>query len=124
MSAPVREIGLAEIEPLARGCAILGTGGGGEVYTGSLIVRQAIEELGPVAVVRLDELDPDGILLPLGMIGAPTVAIEKIPSGPDMIAEYLPERDAQQQVGIRWHLLERIAVGEEEQDRARPHGRL
>lgn len=81
MSAPVREIGLAEIEPLARGCAILGTGGGGEVYTGSLIVRQAIEELGPVAVVRLDELDPDGILLPLGMIGAPTVAIEKIPSG-------------------------------------------
>ena len=81
MSGPLREIGLAEIEPLARGCAILGTGGGGEVYTGSLILRQAITDHGPVEVVRLDEVDPDGLLLPLGMIGAPTVAVEKIPNG-------------------------------------------
>lgn len=81
MSDPLHEIGLSEIEPLARGCAILGTGGGGEVYTGSLILRQAITDYGPVEVVRLEQLDPEGLLLPLGMIGAPTVAVEKIPSG-------------------------------------------
>ena len=77
----IRTIGPAEIEPLARGCAILGTGGGGEVYTGSLIARQALTDFGPVGVVSIDELDPAGLLLPLGMIGAPTVAIEKIPNG-------------------------------------------
>ena len=66
---------------LARGCAILGTGGGGEVYTGSLVTLEALRVHGPVQVVELSELDPEGLLLPLGMIGAPTVGVEKLPSG-------------------------------------------
>ena len=70
---------------LARGCAILGTGGGGEVYTGSLILLEALRVFGPVEVVTLEDLDPEGLLLPLGGIGAPTVGVEKLPSGDEGI---------------------------------------
>jgi DUF917 family protein len=77
----VRRIEIADVPLLARGCAILGTGGGGEVYTGSLILHEALRVYGPVPVVTLEELDPEGLLLPLGGIGAPTVGVEKLPSG-------------------------------------------
>jgi uncharacterized protein len=62
---------------LARGCAILGTGGGGDPYVGLLMSLQAVEERGPVGVVDLDDLDGDDLVMPCGMIGAPTVSIEK-----------------------------------------------
>ncbi|MDX6630743.1 MAG: uncharacterized protein QOH00_2989 [Gaiellales bacterium] len=77
----VRRIGVADVPALARGCAILGTGGGGEIYTGSLVALEALRVFGPVKVVTLADLDSDGLLLPLGMIGAPTVGVEKLPSG-------------------------------------------
>jgi DUF917 family protein len=77
----VRRISSEDVAPLAYGCAILGTGGGGEIYTGTLMTLQALADHGPVRVVTLDELPDDGLLLPLGMIGAPTVGVEKIPSG-------------------------------------------
>ncbi|CAA9543937.1 MAG: Conservative hypothetical protein probably involved in hydantoin, pyrimidine utilization [uncultured Thermoleophilia bacterium] len=81
MIEPVRRIDAEVVPFLARGCAILGTGGGGEVYTGSLMSLQALEEFGPIDVVTLDDLPDDGLLMPIGMMGAPTVGIEKIPSG-------------------------------------------
>jgi uncharacterized protein len=81
----VRRIGVADVPALARGCAILGTGGGGEIYTGSLVALEALRVFGPVEVVTLADLDPDGLLLPLGMIGAPTVGVEKLPSGDEGI---------------------------------------
>ena len=77
----LRVVDRADVGHLARGCAILGTGGGGEVYTGSLILHEALRRYGPVPVVTLEELDPEGLLLPLGSIGAPTVGVEKLPSG-------------------------------------------
>lgn len=81
----------SDIEALARGCAVLGTGGGGEVSTGALITRQAILAHGPVRVVDLDDIEEqDGILMPVGGIGAPSVSIEKIGSGDEV--EFL--RDA------------------------------
>jgi DUF917 family protein len=81
----LRRIEIADVPALARGCAILGTGGGGEVYTGSLILGEALRVHGPVEVVTLEDLDPEGLLLPLGGIGAPTVAVEKLPSGDEGI---------------------------------------
>jgi DUF917 family protein len=77
----IRQIGVDDVAALARGCAILGTGGGGEIYTGTLVTLEALRVHGPVDVVDLGELDPEGMLLPLGMIGAPTVGVEKLPSG-------------------------------------------
>lgn len=73
-----------DIPALARGCAVLGTGGGGEVTTSALIAHQALSECGPVEVVTLADLPPEGILMPVGMIGAPSVSIEKLSSGTEI----------------------------------------
>jgi DUF917 family protein len=84
----------ADITALARGCAVLGTGGGGEVVTGALVARQALADHGPVPLVSLDDLPADGILMPVGRIGAPSVSAEKIGSGDEV--EFL--RDAVESV--------------------------
>jgi hypothetical protein len=78
------EIRIDDVDALSRGCAVLGTGGGGEVTTGTLIARQALEEHGPVRLVGLDDLPADGMLMPVGMIGAPSVSIEKLSSGTEI----------------------------------------
>ncbi|MFD1936864.1 DUF917 domain-containing protein [Nonomuraea mangrovi] len=70
----------AELPALARGCAVLGTGGGGAVETAVPSAMQAIRRHGPVPVVRLDELGDDDLIVPLSGIGAPTVGHEMLMS--------------------------------------------
>jgi len=69
------------LRAMARGCAILGAGGGGDVYLDLLQALQAIEEYGPVPLMDLDELPGDALIMPGGGVGAPTVVIEKIANG-------------------------------------------
>src|SRR4030095_1635600 len=76
---------LDHVQDLARGAAILGTGGGGDPYLGALMLRQAIEDLGPIELVDVESVDDDAFLAPFGMMGAPTVIIEKIPNGAEMV---------------------------------------
>jgi uncharacterized protein len=71
----------ANLMALARGTAVLGAGGGGDSRIGLLAAQQACEEHGPVELVDLDELPDDGLLMPCGLVGAPTVSIEKIVNG-------------------------------------------
>lgn len=63
----------ADIEPLARGCAILGAGGGGEVMAGISAATEAIRDFGPVPLVPLADVPGDGLVMPLAEIGAPTL---------------------------------------------------
>ena len=67
-----------ELESIAIGAGILGTGGGGNPYIGQLRARQAIRQWGPVDVLALDELPEDTRVVCVGGIGAPTVGIEKV----------------------------------------------
>jgi DUF917 family protein len=69
------------LRALARGCAVLGAGGGGDTYLTLLQALQATEDNGPAALVDLDELPGDSLIMPCGGIGAPTVSIEKIENG-------------------------------------------
>jgi DUF917 family protein len=69
------------LRALARGCAVLGAGGGGDVYLTLLQALQATEDYGPVPLVDLDELPDDALIMPCGGIGAPTVSIEKLENG-------------------------------------------
>jgi uncharacterized protein len=69
------------LHALARGCAVLGAGGGGDTYLTLLQALQAIEDFGPVPLVDLDELADDSLIMPCGGVGAPTVGIEKIENG-------------------------------------------
>jgi DUF917 family protein len=81
----------ASLHALARGCAVLGAGGGGDPYLGLLQALQATEDYGPVPLVDLDELPGDSLIMPCGGIGAPTVSIEKIENGDegDRLREHL-----------------------------------
>jgi DUF917 family protein len=69
------------LRALARGCAVLGTGAGGDPDLGVVMAQHAIAEHGPVAVVDLADLDDHAYVMPCGMIGAPTIASERIWSG-------------------------------------------
>ncbi|MEU7001240.1 DUF917 domain-containing protein [Nonomuraea sp. NPDC046570] len=67
-----------DVAALARGCAVLGTGGGGDVRAGALAATRAIGEYGPVPLVQLADLPADALVVPLSAIGAPTVSHEMI----------------------------------------------
>ncbi|MEW6243746.1 MAG: DUF917 domain-containing protein [Bacillota bacterium] len=84
----VREIGVREIEDIATGAAVLGTGGGGDPHVGKLMALQAVTECGPVKLIDLDDVPDDALLMPLAMMGAPTVLVEKIPNGAEFPAAY------------------------------------
>ncbi|MFB4475182.1 DUF917 domain-containing protein, partial [Oceanobacillus caeni] len=77
----MRLIGKEEIENIAIGAALLGTGGGGDPFVGKMMALQAIEEHGPVKLLDVDEIEDDDMIVPSAMMGAPTVLVEKIPSG-------------------------------------------
>lgn len=69
-----------DLPALARGAAVLGTGGGGDPYIGRLLAEQALRRFGPVALVAPADLPPDACVFPVAMMGAPTVMVEKTPS--------------------------------------------
>jgi DUF917 family protein len=74
------------LEDLARGAAVLGTGGGGDPYVGRLLVREAIRQHGPVLVLDPDDVDDDALVIPTAQMGAPTVLFEKLPRGSEPVA--------------------------------------
>ncbi|MEZ4522443.1 MAG: DUF917 family protein [Thermomicrobiales bacterium] len=83
-----RDLGPDEIEDIAIGAAVLGSGGGGDPFIGKLMTLQSIEQHGPVKLVTTDELPPDGLVVPAAMMGAPTVVVEKIPNGEELGAAF------------------------------------
>lgn len=70
-----------QLPAYARGCGILGAGGGGSSRVAQLLAHGALSDHGPVSVVAAEDLDPDGLVLPLGGIGSPTVGLERLGSG-------------------------------------------
>jgi uncharacterized protein len=77
------EITLTEqgLRDLAEGAAVLGTGGGGDPHIGHQLVLQQLRAGRKVRIIGVDELPDDALVLPSAMMGAPTVFIEKLPSG-------------------------------------------
>jgi uncharacterized protein len=71
---------------LAVGAAFLGTGGGGDPYIGRLMVQVALDQGGTIDVLDPSEVPDDALVIPTAMMGAPTVLIEKIPSGEEAVA--------------------------------------
>lgn len=74
-------IDTADVEWLALGCAVLGSGGGGDTEVASLQAIAAIERHGPVEVIDVEDLPDGGLVMPVAAWGSPTVGIEKLGSG-------------------------------------------
>jgi len=73
----LRTIGIQEIEDIALGAALLGAGGGGDPYVGKLVAMGAVKECGPVTLLDPEEVPDDALVVPIAMMGAPTVLGEK-----------------------------------------------
>ncbi|MEM7004989.1 MAG: DUF917 domain-containing protein [Pseudomonadota bacterium] len=82
----ITEITRDDMATIALGGAFLGTGGGGDPYIGRRMAEQAIEASGPVKVIDVDALDDDALVVPVAMMGAPTVMLEKLPRGDEAMA--------------------------------------
>lgn len=93
-----RWIQAEDLEDIALGAAVLGTGGGGDPYLGKLMAQASLRQHGPVQLVDPDELPDDALVVPVAMMGAPTVMIEKMPRGNEilkafaMLEDYLGRR--------------------------------
>lgn len=70
-----------DVADFATGAGILGTGGGGDPYLGRLMLEQAFVDNHDVRILDLDELPDDSMVMCLGMMGAPSVMVEKLPNG-------------------------------------------
>lgn len=73
----MRKLDKKDIEDIALGASLLGAGGGGDPYIGKLVAMGAIEENGPVTMLDPDEVPDDALVVPIAMMGAPTVLAEK-----------------------------------------------
>src|SRR5579885_3254651 len=82
-----------DLDDLARGAAVLGTGGGGNPYIGKLLAQQAIRERGPVTLVAAEEVPDDALVVQSAMMGAPTVMVEKLPAGDEAVNALLALQD-------------------------------
>jgi len=76
----MRTIDVEHIEAIALGASVYGTGGGGDPYVGKLIAMNMVRRHGPVRLVDVGTLADDALVVPVALVGAPTVAIEKFPS--------------------------------------------
>ena len=81
----VRIVEAADLDDIATGGAILGTGGGGDPYIGKLMAKEAIRRHGPVTMVSVEGFDDDALIAPVCMMGAPTVMTEKLPQGDEIV---------------------------------------
>lgn len=66
------------LDCIAIGAGILGTGGGGNPYTGKLRAKEVLKENGPVTVIPVDELADNEAVVCVGGIGSPTCDVEKL----------------------------------------------
>ena len=77
-----------DLDALAIGAAILGTGGGGDPSIGQFMAEDALDENGPVTVYDVEDLRDDQGVIPIAGMGAPTVLFEKIPRGTEAISAF------------------------------------
>jgi len=76
----VMRLGPAEVDDLARGAALLGSGGGGQTDLAARVLRRALAA-GPITLLAAEDVDPDGYVVPVGLVGAVSVFTERLPSG-------------------------------------------
>jgi DUF917 family protein len=70
-----------DVERIAIGAGILGTGGGGNPYQGKTRAQMHLAKGDKLVVLGLDELPDDALVIPMGGMGAPTIGVEKIVRG-------------------------------------------
>ena len=79
------DLKIEDVDDLCTGAAFLGAGGGGDPYIGGLMVKGELSAGRRIEILDPETLDDDLLVIPTAMMGAPTVLLEKIPSGEEPI---------------------------------------
>lgn len=74
-----------DIPDLARGAAVLGTGGGGDPLIGRLLVEECLRAGKTIEVLDPSELSDESFIVATAMMGAPSVVVEKLPAGHEVV---------------------------------------
>lgn len=77
----MRKIGIEDIDDIALGSSLLGSGGGGDPYMGRLEAIAAVKKYGPVELLDIDEVPDTWTVAPICGVGAPSVSLEKGTNG-------------------------------------------
>jgi DUF917 family protein len=80
----MREVALEEIEALAVGAWVLGTGGGGSPYLGLLNMRRLYAEGHRCQLIQPEELADDDMIAVVSNMGAPLVGQERLSDSRNM----------------------------------------
>jgi hypothetical protein len=84
----MRELRASQLRDIARGAAILGSGGGGDPYLGALAALQALAEYGPARLIGADAVPEHGVVVSAIMVGAPVPLVEKLSFGQELVTAY------------------------------------
>ena len=104
----IRQFTLDEIEPLAVGAWILGTGGGGSPYASFLNLRRLYDQGTTVDLMDPDELTDDDLVAVVSNQGAPLVGQERL-SDPAFAAK--PVRMMEQYLGRKFRAVMSVEIG-------------
>ena len=80
----MRELSEQAIRDIAYGSTVLGTGGGGDPYLGTLAAIESARRHGPVRLADADELADDALVAFPFMVGSPLPFLEKLSIGPEL----------------------------------------
>jgi DUF917 family protein len=97
-----------DIERIAIGAGILGTGGGGNPYRGMTRAQLQLDQGHQLRIVGLDELPDDALVVPIGGMGAPTIGLEKIGRGDE---GKVAIEELQSQLGVKVAATVPVEVG-------------
>jgi len=70
-----------DLDALALGAALLGSGGGSNPAHGKALAAKAISAYGDIALIDVEDLPADSLIIPVSFMGAPLVGPVKKPSG-------------------------------------------
>ncbi|KAJ3536034.1 hypothetical protein NM208_g6890 [Fusarium decemcellulare] len=73
-----------DLDFIAEGCAILGCGGGGDVYASHLSAKKLFSTGGSVEVISPHDLPDEGFIPAVAVMGSPSTFSERLPSGEEL----------------------------------------
>ena len=82
----MKQLTVDDLENLSIGSAILGSGGGGDPSYALLMAKYFIEKYGPINIISIEELKEDDFVIPLSIMGAPLINMERVLSGRELDA--------------------------------------
>ncbi|MCY4265268.1 MAG: DUF917 domain-containing protein [Gammaproteobacteria bacterium] len=81
----MKQLGAEHIRDLCAGAAFLATGGGGDPYVSMLLAERLLARHGPATLIAPDQVPDDFLVVSIGMVGAPTVTLEQLPTEDEAI---------------------------------------